>query len=159
MTRLLYLNKADAIQMLPKLFDILYDNMCHIAPTGCSYEQEKQAWLQEVTPALQKEPRRIVLMYVDEELAGFCQYYINQGVFMVEEVQIKKPFRKTGLFFCLYRFFQRTVPQDTVYMEAWADLRNHNSIRIMQKLGMLPVETIENRNLIHYRGIMKDIRK
>ena len=98
-------------------------------------------------------------MYADEELAGFCQYYINQGVFMVEEVQIKKPFQKTCLFFSLYRFFQRTVPQDTVYMEAWADLRNQNSIRIMQKLGMVPVETIENRNLIHYRGTMKDIRK
>lgn len=159
MTRLAYLNKADAAQMLPKLFDILYDNMRHIAPSGCSYGQEKQVWLQEVAPALQKEPRRIVLMYADEELAGFCQYYINQGIFMVEEVQIKKPFQKTCVFFSLYRFFQRTVPQDTVYIEAWADLRNHNSIKIMQKLGMVPVETIEKRNLIHYRGTMKDIRK
>ncbi|MBQ9120887.1 MAG: hypothetical protein IJY12_00825 [Clostridia bacterium] len=87
--RFSYLDKAKADPMLPALFDLLYENMSKIAPTEQPYETDRDCWLSSISPALQKAPRQILLMYDGEELAGYLQYYVNNGVFMVEEVQVK----------------------------------------------------------------------
>lgn len=152
MIRIEFMNKADAMSMLPRLFDILYDNMHLVAPTGKDYYADRQEFLDAVGPALEKEPRQILLIYADDHLAGFCQYYIHKGILMVEELQMKREYQATTLFACLYRFLRKLIPDDTHYIEAWADLRNSRSRRLMEKLGMQPVELLEQRSLIHYRG-------
>lgn len=67
-----YLDKSEKDHWLPQLFDLLYDNMRSIAPSGLSYEQERKEWLAAVSPALEKAPRQIILCFVGEELAAMC---------------------------------------------------------------------------------------
>lgn len=153
-----FLNKHRAGEVLPQLFALLYANMQEIAPSGNTYQQDWLAWQQEVAPALMKEPRQILLLSVQDELVGFCQYYIHNGVFVIEELQIKPTHRSSVLFFCLYRFFQRIIPKDTVWIEAWADLRNQNSCHLMGKLGMQAVEILEQQGFVHYRGKLSEMR-
>ena len=87
-----FLNKSEKDHYLPQLFDLLYENMKVIAPSGLSYEQEKTEWLENVSPALEKAPRQIVLCFVAGELAGYMQYYIRDTLLMVEEIQLKKKY-------------------------------------------------------------------
>ena len=62
--------------------------MSVIAPTGNTYEQDFQLWQSSVAPALSKQQRQIVLMHSDDEIVGYFQYYVNDNVFMMEEIQI-----------------------------------------------------------------------
>ena len=77
------LDKSLKGELLPHLFDILHSNMSKIAPTGNSYEEDLAFWLSCVSPALDKEPRRILLLYDGDEIAGFFQYCVNNGLFMM----------------------------------------------------------------------------
>ena len=63
-----YADKQNIEEILPGLFDILYSNMSIIAPTGNTYEDDLNEWLSNIIPAMQKEPRQIVLMFVDNKL-------------------------------------------------------------------------------------------
>ena len=92
-----HLNKAEKSHYLPLLFDVLYSNMEEITPTGKSYEEQKQEFLTEVAPALEKEPRKIVLCYRDNDLAGFLMYYTRDDMLMIEELQLKKKYQRTRL--------------------------------------------------------------
>lgn len=40
---------AQSEDILPQMFDILFTNMRKIAPTGNSYEDDKQVWLSSMT--------------------------------------------------------------------------------------------------------------
>ena len=80
-----YLDKTQKERWLPVLFDLFYDNMRHIAPSELPYEQEKKQWLTEVSPALEKAPRQIILCFADDALAGYVQYYTNGNLLMIEE--------------------------------------------------------------------------
>lgn len=152
-----FLDKASEQELLAQLFDILYDNMSIVAPSGFSYEEEKARWLSQIAPALEKTPRQIVLMYVRAELAGYLQYYVNGGVFMVEEIQIRGEYRQTTLLFALFRFMKQILPTDTAYIEAYADRRNLKSRKLIGKLSMQPVG--EDGPYLHYRGDLKRIIK
>ena len=66
-----FLDKRRKETWLPRLFDMLYSNMKDIAPSGAPYEQEREAFLGAVGPALDREPRQIILMYGGEALAGY----------------------------------------------------------------------------------------
>ena len=63
-----FLDKEREMALLPKLFDLLYENMKEIAPSELDYESEKAHWLSCVTPALSKDPRKIVLIFDGTEL-------------------------------------------------------------------------------------------
>ena len=91
-----FLDKRECDRILPRLFEILYQNMSVIAPTGESYEEDRAEWLAAVSPAMQKEPRQIILMHDREHLAGYFQYYVNNGTLMVEEIQIAPQYQQTG---------------------------------------------------------------
>ena len=154
-----FLDKNSEMHLMEPLFDLLYENMGPIAPSGLAYEEEKQQWLSEVVPAIAKAPRQIVLMYDGEKLAGYLQYYINNGLFMVEEIQIRKDCRSTSLFAALWKFMGRVIPKDTHTIEAYADPRNLQSRRLMEKLGMQPLEDDACTPLLHFRGSMNRLRK
>lgn len=154
-----FLDKEQDLHLLEQLFDLLYENMNTIAPSGLSYEEEKQQWLAEVGPAMKKPPRQIILMYLGDSLAGYMQYYIHNGIFMVEEIQLRKDCRATTLFHSLWKFVSSIIPEDTRTIEAYADRRNHHSRKLMQKLGMVPVEDDSCTPLLHFRGSLEHIRK
>lgn len=130
-----FMDKARKGDYLPRLFDILYDNMNPIVPGG-AYDTEKAAFLAEVGPALEKGPRKIILMYAGDELVGYFQYYVNGGFFMVEEIQIIPAYQSTTLLYALFRFLERVLPEDVETIGAYVHKENCRSRRIIRKLGM-----------------------
>ena len=68
------LEKNEVQRRLPQLFSILHENMSVIAPTGNTYEQDYALWSDAVGPAMQKENRRIVLIFDDDKQK--CTYMI-----------------------------------------------------------------------------------
>ena len=146
----LHLDKGEKDHWLPVLFDLLYENMSVIAPSGMSYEDEKAQWLSQVSPALDKAPRQIVLGFAEEELVGYMQYYLRQQMLMVEEIQLKREYQKTSLFYGFCKYLASVVPEDLQTVEAYADKRNLNSICLMERLGMTACET--DTQFVHMRG-------
>ena len=147
-----YADKSNIEELLPKLYDILHTNMSYIAPTGNTYETDRRLWLESVAPAMKKEQRQIILMYVDEELAGFFQYYVNNELFMMEEIQIKAWYHGTGLFRQFFAWLVKESPVDLKYVEAYAHKSNLKSRAILECLGLSKVGENKQNTLLHYRG-------
>ena len=154
-----FLDKDTEMPLLGQLFDLLYENMRTIAPSPLPYEAEKQQWLSEVGPAMAKAPRQIVLVFDRDALAGYLQYYINNGLFMVEEVQLRQDCRGSSLFAALWKFMSRIIPEDVRTIEAYADPRNLHSCHLMKKLGMVSVEDGSCGHLLHFRGPLNLLRR
>ena len=145
-----HLDKEWKEDFLPGLFDLLYENMHTVAPSGLPYEKEKARWLAQVSPALSKAPRQILLCCSDGVMAGFVMYYVRERMLMVEELQLSKALRRTGVFGKLCKALAEAVPDGIQWVEAYADKRNGDSLRIMKKLGMQTVE--EDSSFVHLRG-------
>jgi len=145
-----HLNKQEKEYWLPRLFDLLYENMQEIAPSGLPYEAEKAAWLSNVLPALEKAPRQILLCFADGALVGFVQYYTRKELLMVEEVQLRKDYHRSFLFYRLGKHLLSILPTGITVVEAYAEKRNLHSRRLMQKLGMGIVA--EEGPFLHLRG-------
>ena len=151
-----FLDKERLDEWLPPLFDILYTNMSIIAPTGNSYENDKNLWIPAVTQGLEKEQRQIIIMHDGENLAGYFQYYINAGVFMVEGIQLMPAYQSTTLLLALFRYLSKMLPEDAQYIAAYAHKKNFHSQSIIKRLGMELVGENKNGNSYFYRG---DYRK
>lgn len=153
-----FLDKSEKEIWLPKLFDLLYGNMRHIAPSGLAYEQETAQWLTNVSSALEKAPRQIILCFVDDNLAGFIMYYIRDKLLMVEEVQVKKAYQGTFVFYRLCQHLIRRLPENIETIEAYAEKRNSKSQKLMQKLGMEIVDDAEASPFVHLRGSAQKVK-
>lgn len=147
-----YLDKTEKDIWLPRLFDLLYENMKDITPSDLSYEQERSEFLANVSPALDKEPRQILMGFIDGELACYVQCYTRKELLMVEEFQIQKRYQGTTLFLALCRRLLGAIPAEVRTVEAYADPRNRKSLELMRKLGMAPVSGEEYSPFIHLRG-------
>ena len=149
-----YLEKPPSSLLLDEIFDILATNMRQIIPTELTYEEEKARWMACVPPALTKEARQILLIYAEEELAGFFQYYVTpeHSVFMMEEIQLKPAFHGSGLFGELYRFLIPRLPPDIPAVEAYAHKRNAKSLSILHHMGLATVGEAEDPEILHLRG-------
>ena len=156
-----FLEKPPAPEILDEIFDILATNMRVIAPTGLTYEEDKAQWMSCVPPALEQEARQMVLIYAGDELAGFFQYYVtaDRNVFMMEEIQFKEAYRKSGLFGELYRFLIPKLPADIVYVEAYADKRNTKSLAVLEHLGLTAIGENKNKISWHLRGDFAVLKK
>ena len=150
--KIIELDKSQKGSVLPHLFDILHSNMSKIAPTGNSYEEDLAFWLSCVSPALEKEPRRILLLYDGDEIAGFFQYFVNNGLFMMEEIQFRARYQGTGVFSELYAYLIRIIPRDTEFVEAYANKGNHKSIAVLNHLGLEIVGENKSGISYHFRG-------
>ena len=146
------LPKKEKAFWLPKLFDILYANMSRIAPEEGSYAQQKVQWLSQVSPALDKDPRQVLMCLEAGEPVGYIQYYTRGTLLMVEEVQIARDYQRTTVFFGLCRRLRKSLPPEIQVIEAYADRRNGASIALMGRLGMLPVEEGSDGKFLHFRG-------
>ena len=152
-----YPDKRHKDALLPALFKILHENMRSIAPSGLPFEEEQASWLAAVSPALEKEPRKILLCLVDGQLAGFLQYYIRDNLLMIEELQLAREYQATMLFCGFCRYFLRNLPAEVRYIEAYADSRNLRSRKLMRRLGMEQVDDSTDSSFLHFRGRMADL--
>lgn len=154
-----FADKLQIEQLFPDLFRILHSNMSIIAPTNNSYNEDYEIWSLYLIPAMQKEQRQIVLMYVDNELVGYFQYYINGDTnsLMMEEIQIEKAFQETGLFSEFYNWLIKSLPKNIMYVEAYANKKNIKSQNILKSLGLVESGENKNGNSFYYKGKYADL--
>ena len=155
----IFLDKQKLDAFLPELYAILHSNMASIAPTGNSYEEDFQVWYSNVMPAMQKDPRQIVLMYAGNSLAGYFQYYINaaSNSLMMEEIQIKEQYHGSGLFSEFYKWLVKRLPEDVLSVEAYAHKTNSKSQGILGHLGLTCQGESNNGNMFYYKGKYADL--
>ena len=146
------LESREAAAVLPALYEILCNNMNGIDPAEGSYEDGMKSWTGIIAKALEKPQRKMLLLYAGGELAGFFMYYVNNGVFMMEEIQFKTPYQGTGLFQALYRHLIEIIPGDTETVEAYAHKRNTKSQGVLGHLGLAVVGENKDGSCWHYRG-------
>ena len=130
-----HMDKNQKDTWIPRLFDLYYENMHIIAPSGLSYEVERCQWISEVSPALDKAPRQIILCLKGCDLVGYIQYYTRDTLLMIEEIQITPVYQGTLLFHRMCRYLYRNLPKHIEHLEAYANIRNKRSISIMTRLG------------------------
>jgi RimJ/RimL family protein N-acetyltransferase len=154
-----FADKLQIEQLLPDLFRILHSNMSIIAPTDNSYNEDFEIWSSYLTPAMQKEQRQMVLMYVDNKLVGYFQYYINGDTnsLMMEEIQIEKAFQGTGLFSEFYNWLIKSLPKNIMYVEAYANKKNLKSQSILKHLGLVEIGENKNGNSFYFKGAYVDL--
>lgn len=149
-----YADKACKSEWLPQIFEILYTNMSVIAPTGCTFDEDYAEWVSHVSPALDKAPRQIVLMYDGDSLIGYFQYYVNEGasLFMMEEIQLERAYHGTGVFQAFYRWLLPHLPQGIETVEAYAHKQNAKSQAVLRHLGLIPIDEGVGGRTDHFRG-------
>lgn len=154
-----FLDKQRLDKYLPDLFRILHSNMSLIAPTDNSYSTDYEIWSSCIIPAMEKEPRQIVLMYAEEKLVGYFQYYINENThsFVMEEIQIVKEYQKTGIFSELYKWLLLRLPENIIDVQAYANKKNRKSQGILKHLGLVESGENKNSNSFYYRGKYADL--
>jgi RimJ/RimL family protein N-acetyltransferase len=157
MARFDILQKINFDDKSKDLFAILAANMSAIAPTGNSYEEDYTLWYDAVRERLTLETRNIILIYAYDELVGFFQYYMDNFLFVMEEIQIAPEFQGLGLFRKLYGFMFEVLPADIKSVRAYANKFNHKSQAILFHLG-LSVESMK-RNGFVFRGDFSNLLK
>ena len=151
-----FLDKSKVNETLHVLFDILYGNMEKIAPFGKPFEQARLEWTSQVAPAMQRARRQIILMYDGDALAGYAQYYTNEEIVMIEEIQLKPKYQRTRLLYKFCKFMKSILPSEIAHLEAYADKRNTVSQRLMQDLGMQIIAS--DGEYYHFRGIISEAK-
>ncbi len=155
----IYLNKQHFSTVATKIFNILADNMEKIAPTGNTREEDYKCWYDGVSNGLKRDERRIILIKDADNIIGFFQYYINADTFMMEEIQIKPEYQGNNIFRRLYGFLIDNMSKDIRFVEAYANIDNHKSIGILEKLGLSKIGTNKNGRCLHFKGNYCDLLK
>lgn len=153
-----FYDKTQSKDVLPQMYDILHTNMSSIAPTGNSYDEDKQKWLYFMESA-PSNGQQIILMYVDEILSGYFQYRINQDKMIIEEIEIKPEYQRTALFYRFFKYAVSIIPKNVLYVEAYINKYNSNSQAIAKKLGMRIIGENKNKSSWHLSGELKDFTK
>ena len=154
-----YLNKADFSTVSSVIFNILADNMELIAPTGNSREEDYKCWHEGVFVGLERDERQIVLIKDSDSIIGFFQYYTNDDTFMMEEIQFKPEYQGKNIFRKLYGFLIPNIRDEIKFVEAYANIANHKSIGILEKLGLSRIGMNKNGYSFHFRGNYSDLIK
>ena len=90
------LDKTHSSEILDELYDILYGNMSVIAPTGSSYEEDKQSWLPCIVSALENPTTKNSVDLWRAGLAGFFMFSLKNETFLMEEIQFKPEYQGVG---------------------------------------------------------------
>ena len=154
-----HLNKAEKDIWLPRLFDLFYENMSGIAPSGMPCEAERTEWLANVGAALDKALRQVLLALDGEVLAGFVMYYTRNDLLMVEEVQLRREYQGGLLFLRLCRKLLADLPEAIRTVEAYAHRSNDRSRKLMARLGMGEVPGEEDAPFVHMRGDTEIVKR
>lgn len=154
-----YLNKPNFPIVSNTLFNILADNMEKIAPTGNTREEDCKGWCEGVSNGLKRDERQIVLVKEADKIIGFFQYYTNADTFMMEEIQFKSEYQGKNIFRELYGFLIPNIRENIKFVEAYANIPNHKSIGILEKLGLTKIGMNKNGRCFHFRGNYSDLVK
>ena len=153
------MDKSEKAQWLPVLFDLFYENMSAIAPSGLSHQVERAQWLSEVSPALDKSPRQILLCRNADQVLGYIQYYTRDSLLMIEEFQIVKSYQKSLLFPRMRKSLLRYLPAGIETVEAYAHIPNLYSRSIMEKFGFQEMDACPYPGLVHLRASAAEVKK
>ena len=151
------LDKSQKEIWLPRLFDLFYANMSVITPNGKSYDEQKTDWMTELLPAIDKAPRKIILAFIDGDLAGYLQYYTKDDLLMIEELQINEKYQRTRLCYRLLKHMIGILPDRITTVEAYSHKSNQNSRSIMKNMGMQEFD--EEGHFVHMRGYAQYIKE
>lgn len=139
-----YLRVEELEQQLPQVFDILYTNMTALAPSGESYQDDRRMWESYIVPALKAGSVQLLLMFAEENLAGYAQYSLRENTLLMDEVEIKPEYQRTMLFYRFCQYMMGMIPEEICYIESYVNKKNQNSLSIHSKLGLTIVG--ENRS-------------
>lgn len=145
-----FLNKSKKAEILPELFRIFYDNTSLISPFLRPYELERDEWISEVSPALEKEPRQIILIYHGADLAGFIMYYTRGELLMIEELQLKDAYQGTLLFYKAVKYLVEMFSDKISRVEAYALKKNKRSIDLMRDTGFFEIHDTIGTKFLHF---------
>ena len=146
------LDKSRKNEMLPLLFGILYSNMHSVAPSGMSYQEEKERYIATVSSALDRETRRILLCRDNGIIASFIQYCTTSDTLMIEEVQLAESLQGTLTFRKMCSCLTNSLPSSISYIEAYADKRNIRSQELMIKAGMKQTDEACGSSFLQFHG-------
>ena len=76
---------------------------------------------------------------------------------MIEEIQLVRGYQRTRLLSEFLKFMKAVLKDEPEYIEAYADKRNVNSMRLMESLGMKIIGT--DGGFYHYRGTLGTFKK
>ena len=155
-----FLRQYEFEQYADGLFSILYDNMSQIAPTGNSREEDFLFWFEANKEGLENANRHIIVSVQKEthEIVGYFQYTVQNNVFLMEEIQIRKTYQgKYNIFERIYGLALANISEDVDVVEAYANKKNTKSIAILGKLGLSIVGENKNGTSYHFRGTYADL--
>ena len=144
------LDKSQKSEILPLLFDIFYENTSKISSFSKTYEAERNEWLSEVSPALEKPPRQIILIYHGADLAGFVMYYTRDELLMIEELQLVPKYQRTLLCYKTVKYLYEFLGEKIGRVEAYALKSNQTSIGLMQDLGFTKINDTLGTKFLHF---------
>ena len=144
------LDKSQKSEILPLLFDIFYENTSTISPFSRPYMAERDEWLSEVSPALEKDPRQIILIHHGTDLAGFVMYYTRGELLMIEELQLVPKYQRTLLCYKTVKYLCEFLGEKIERIEAYALKSNQTSIGLMQDLGFDKINDTLGTKFLHF---------
>ena len=154
-----FLNKEEKENVLPQLFDLLFENMNQIDPTGNTSEQDFQTWMKCIVPELETDERNILLIKCDGRLAGFFQYSVKESTLYMEEIQLYQEYWGSGAFSDLYRFLASIIPETISQVRANASKNNLKSQAILNHLGLNKIGENKTGKSYRYLGNCQNMLK
>jgi len=159
MIKFAYLDKLKFDNLSKNIFCILAANMSKIAPTGNSYKDDYRSWFCGLKRELEREQRKVILIYSDNELIGFFQYNIDNNNLIMEEIQIRPDWQGKGIFRALYGFLISNLPPEIQNVEAYANKKNIKSQEILRHLGLNIDGENKNGRSYHLSGKYDELLK
>ena len=71
------MKNEDISVFIDEMFEILASNMSAVAPTGNSYDEDYKTWSESAVPAWREGKRSVILIFCEDKLCGFFQYFVN----------------------------------------------------------------------------------
>ena len=91
------MQNEDIAVFINEMFEILASNMNVIAPTGNSYDADFKIWSECVVPVWREGKRLVILIFCEDTLCGFFQYFVNYKTFRMDsELTIRTSAKGTG---------------------------------------------------------------
>ena len=110
--------------------------------------------------AMQEKHRKIVLIYADDNLAGYFQYSLppDSDSLYMEDMQIQSKYQGSGVFSAFYSWLVKLLPDSIQTVEAHAGKTNYKSQAILEHLGLKCVGENKTGNSFHYKGYYSFVR-
>jgi len=138
-------NREAILALLPRMFEIIAQNMREIAPTGNTLEEDRKSWTQAMLAELNKPEKRWVMAFDrNEQLVGYVLYRIHGATLHMDEIQVAKTRQGDGKIFpgLLGKLLRDGVDADVITLCSHANKHNEKSQGILQALGLRPVKEL-----------------